>query len=126
MYQRLRRRGYQVFAVNPSADQVEGDTCYHDLASVPGGGDSVVIATKPRTAEATVRDCAELGIKRVWMHRGPGPGSVSHPAAEYGRQLGITVIEGGCPCMFSPTDDPGHNAMQFVLTLTGTAPRRVQ
>jgi predicted CoA-binding protein len=26
-----RQRGYAVFAVNPHADQVEGDTCYHDL-----------------------------------------------------------------------------------------------
>jgi len=47
-------------------------------------------------------ECADLGIKRVWMHRGPGAGSVSHPAAEYGRRHGITVIEGGCPCMFNP------------------------
>ena len=74
VYQRLRQRGYQVFAVNPNADHVEGDPCYHDLASVPGGVDWVLIGTKPETAEATMRECADLGIKRVWMHRGPGPG----------------------------------------------------
>ena len=73
---RLRQRGYQVFAVNPNADQVEGDTCYHDLKSVPGGVDWVLIGTKPQRAEATMRECADLGIKRVWMHRGPGAGSV--------------------------------------------------
>ena len=27
VYQRLRQRGYVVFAVNPEADQVEGDKC---------------------------------------------------------------------------------------------------
>ena len=125
VYQRLRQRGYQVFAVNPNADHVEGDPCYHDLASVPGGVDWVVIGTKPETTEATMRECADLGIKRVWMHRGPGRGSVSKAAAEYGRQHGITVIEGGCPCMFDPTADPGHKAMRFVFTLTGNVPRRV-
>ncbi len=125
VYQRLRQRGYQVFAVNPNADEVEGDTCYHDLASVPGGVDWVVIGTRPQTAEATMRECADLGIKRVWMHRGPGPGSVSPAAAEYGRRHGITVIEGGCPCMFNPTADPGHKAMRFVFTLTGNVPRHV-
>ena len=96
VYQRLRQRGYTVFAVNPQAGQVEGDTCYPDLASIPGGVDWVVIGTRPQTAEATIRECADLGITRVWMHRGPGAGSVSHSAAEYGRQHGITVIEGGC------------------------------
>jgi len=117
--------GYAVFAVNPNADQVEGDPCYRDLKSIPGGVDWVVIGTKPQAAEAIVRECADLGIKRVWMHRGPGAGSVSHSAAEYGRQCGITVIEGGCPCMFDPTSDPGHKAMRFVFTLTGNVPRRV-
>ena len=48
VYQRLRQRGYEVFAVNPNADQVEGGPCYHDLASVPGTVDWVVIGTKPR------------------------------------------------------------------------------
>ena len=33
VYQRLRQRGYEVFAVNPEADQVEGDQCYPDLTS---------------------------------------------------------------------------------------------
>ena len=125
VYQRLRQRGYTVFAVNPQAGQVEGDTCYPDLASIPGGVDWVVIGTRPQTAEATIRECADLGITRVWMHRGPGAGSVSHSAAEYGRQRGITVIEGGCPCMFGPTADPGHKAMRFVYTLTGNVPRHV-
>lgn len=30
VYKRLRDRGYEVFAVNPNADEVEGDRCYHD------------------------------------------------------------------------------------------------
>ena len=125
VYQRLRQRGYAVFAVNPEADRVEGDTCYPDLASIPGGVDWVVIGTRPQAAEATIRECADLGITRVWVHRGPGAGSVSPSAAEYGRQRGITVIEGGCPCMFGPTADPGHKAMRFVYALTGSVPRRV-
>jgi len=125
VYQRLRDRGYEVFAVNPNADEVEGDLCYHDLSSIPGGIDGVVIGTRPATAEITMRECAELGIKHVWMHRSFGTGSVSEAAAEYGRQQGITVIDGGCPLMFDPTADAGHKAMRFVCTLTGAVPRRV-
>lgn len=125
VYERLRGRGYDVFAVNPNADEVEGDRCYHDLRSIPGGVDAVVIGTRPETAEKTMRECAELGIKQVWMHRGPGSGSVSQKAADYGRQRGIAVIDGGCPCMFDPTADLGHKAMRFVFTLTGNVPKEV-
>lgn len=125
VYKRLRERGYEVFAVNPNAVEVEGDRCYPDLRSVPGGVDAVVIATRPEIAEETMRECVELGIEHVWMHRGPGAGSVSETAADYGRQRGISVIDGGCPCMFEPTADFGHKAMRFVFTLTGNVPRRV-
>jgi uncharacterized protein len=125
VYKRLRERGYEVFAVNPNADEVEGDRSYHDLRSIPGGVDGVVIATRPEIAEATMRECAELGIEHVWMHKGPGPGSVSPTAAEYGRRQGVTVIDGGCPCMFGPTADPGHKAMRVVLTLTRSVPRQI-
>ncbi len=125
VYKRMRERGYEVFAVNPNADQVEGDRCYPDLRSIPGGVEVVVIATRPETAESTMRECAELGIKHVWMHRLMGAGSVSQAATEYGRQHGITVIDGGCPLMFPPTSDGGHRVMRWMSTLAGNAPRQV-
>src|SRR3954454_13943418 len=80
VYKRLRERGYTVFAINPNADQVEGDTAYADLKSVPDGVEAVVIATSPEHAEDTVRECVALGIHEVWMHRGPGADSVSDAA----------------------------------------------
>lgn len=115
VFKRLRERGYEVYAVNPNTDAVEGGRSYHDLKSIPGGVDAVVIGTAPSRAEGTMRECAELGIKHVWMHRGPGAGSVSSAATEYGRQHGITVIDGGCPLMFEPTSDFGHKVMRLMF-----------
>lgn len=125
VYRRLRERGYEVFAVNPNAEEVEGDPAYHDLGSIAGGVEAVVIGTRPEHAEQTMRECADLGIKHVWMHRGPGTGSVSNSATAYGREHGIAVIDGGCPCMFGPTADFGHRAMRFVFTLNGNVPKEV-
>jgi predicted CoA-binding protein len=125
VYNRLRERGYEVFAVNPNAEEVEGDRAYPDLRSIPGGVDAVVIGTRPERAEEAMRQCDELGIAHVWMHRGPGAGSVSEPATRFGREHGITVIDGGCPCMFDPAADLGHKAMRLALTLTGKVPRQV-
>ena len=125
VYKRLRDRGYEVFAVNPNADAVEGDRAYHDLRSIPNGVEAVVIGTRPERADETMRECVDLGIEHVWMHRGPGGGSVSKTAAEYGRAHDIKVIDGGCPCMFDPTADFGHKAMRRLFTLTGNVPKQV-
>jgi uncharacterized protein len=123
IYKRLRERGYDVFAVNPNADEVEGDRAYKDLSSIPGGVEAVVIATRPKIAETTMHECAELGIKHVWMHWGSGGSSVSPAATAYGRQHGITVIDGGCPLMFGLTADFGHKILRRVLS--GHVPKQV-
>ena len=125
VYKRLKDRGYDVFAVNPNASVIEGDACYPDLHSIPGGVDAVVIATRPERAEATMRECAELGIKHAWMHRAFGQGSVCDDATVYGREHGITVIDGGCPLMFDPTADTPHKVMKFFFTRTGKVPKTV-
>lgn len=125
VYQRLRNRGYDVFAINPNAHQIEGDSCYPNVGTIPGGVDAVVIATRPEIANDVMKDCIAHGIRHVWMHRGVGSGSVSHAAAEMGRSEGIKVIEGGCPLMYAPTADPAHTVLKGVLSLVGRLPKAV-
>ena len=35
IYKKLKSKGYEVYAVNPLYDTVEGDPCYKDLSSLP-------------------------------------------------------------------------------------------
>jgi hypothetical protein len=125
VYTWLRTNGYEVFAVNPTVEEVEGDPAYPDLLAIPGGVDAVVIGTAPQHAQGTMEEASELGIDKVWMHRSFGGGSVSQTAADWGRERGMTVIDGGCPLMFAPAGDKGHKFMCRVLTWTGKVPRTV-
>ncbi len=125
VYRRLRERGYEVFAVNPNATEVEGDRAYPSLASVPVHVGAVVIATRPEHALSTMRECVDLHIDQVWMHRGIGGGSVSAEATRLGRANGFTVIDGGCPLMFDPVADRFHKTMRPLLTMTRKVPSSV-
>jgi predicted CoA-binding protein len=125
IYRRLRDAGHEVFAINPNATEVEGDTCYAAVTDIPGAVDGVVVVTAPDVAPAVVADCAAAGVPRVWLHRGMGPGSMSEEAVAACHQHGITVIPGGCPNMFGATSDPGHRAMLRVLQITSKVPRRI-
>jgi hypothetical protein len=80
--------------------------------TVPGGVEAVVIGTRPEAAEATMRECVELSITDVWMHRSFGVGSV-FAAAEYTRNH---RDRRRLPADVQPTADFGHKAMRFVLT----------
>ncbi len=121
IYRRLKARGYQVFPVNLHTSVVEGDACYPSLATIPGGVNAVVIVTRPRVTEEIVRQCAEGGVKHVWMHGSlvHGGNSVSDEAAAFCEAHGINVIAGGCPLMFGKTSDFGHRCMRLVMRVGG-------
>jgi predicted CoA-binding protein len=123
IYRRLKKTGHEVFAVNPHLQTFEGDRCYPDLRSIPGGVDGVVIVTRPEVTERIVHDCGDAGVRRVWMHQSIGKGtSVSPEAVEYCRQRDISVIAGACPMMYGEGVDVGHTCMRWVLGLTGNLP----
>jgi predicted CoA-binding protein len=124
IYRRLKASGHDVFPVNPNMPAFEGDRCYPDLRSIPGGVDGVVIVTRPATTQQIVSDCQSAGVRRVWMHQSAGKSasSVSPAAVEYCRQHGIDVIAGGCPMMYVQPVDFGHACMRWMLKLTGGLP----
>lgn len=127
IYRKLRQSGHTVYAVNPGLEKFGDDPCYPDLASIPEKVDGVVIVTRPEITEQIVRQCAELGIPRVWMHRSMEMlgSSVSDEAVEFCKHNGITVIPGGCPMMFQEPVDIGHKCMRWVLNITGKLPEQV-
>ena len=123
IYRKLRDGGYVVYPVNPRATRVEGDDCYTSLADIPGGIDAAVVVTHPDATPEVVRQCVDLGVRHVWMHRSFGQGSVSQEAVALCEENGIRVIPGGCPMMFLAPVDLGHRCMRWFLGLTGKLPR---
>jgi hypothetical protein len=124
IYRRLKRTGHDVFAVSPNLQSFDGDPCYPDVKSIPGGVDGAVIVTRPETTQRIVRDCGDAGVRRVWMHQSVATGSsVSPGAVEYCRQHDIAVIAGACPMMYGERVDFAHTCMRWMLGLTGGLPR---
>ena len=123
VYRKLKSSGYEVFAVNPNAAEVEGDPCYPDLASVPEPVDGVVVVAHPRVGAEIVRQCGDRGVGRVWFHRSFGTGSVSGEAVRECEARGITPIVGGCPLMFCEPVDWGHRCMRWWLQRRSRVPR---
>jgi uncharacterized protein len=125
IFQKLRRPGREVFAVNPNAEEIEGEKCYPNLTAIGGGVEGVVIASPPASAEAIVRECAQLGVQWVWMHRSVDQGSYSDVAAALAREKGIRLIPAGCPMMYCEPVDFAHKCMRWIFGVTGRLPASV-
>jgi uncharacterized protein len=122
IFKKLRDSGYEVFAVNPNATEVEGAKCYPAIGAIPGDIDGVIVATRPEMAPSVVRQCADKGVKRVWFHRAFGQGSVSQEAFAACAAAGIEAIEGGCPLMYIEPVDSGHKCFRWILRVLGKVP----
>jgi predicted CoA-binding protein len=123
IYRRLKKTGHDVFAVNPNMLTFDGQQCYPDLRSIPGGVDGAVVITRPEITDQIVRDCSNAKVPRVWMHESIAKGSsVSPGAVEYCRQHDISVIAGACPMMYGEGVDFGHACQRWMLGITGRLP----
>jgi predicted CoA-binding protein len=115
VFRKLRASGYEVFAINPKASEVEQVKCYPDLATIPGALDGVVVATHPRDSVSVVRQALDRGVRRIWFHRSIGQGSVSREAVEICAKNGIRCIAGGCPLMYCQPVDFAHRCLRAWL-----------
>jgi hypothetical protein len=89
--------------------------------------DGVVIITKPAITEDVVKECAELGITRVWMHKGidTKAHSVSDEAVDFCHKHHITTIPGGCPMMYCRHADFGHRLFRWIQGVSKKLPKEI-
>jgi predicted CoA-binding protein len=92
VYEDLKNAGYEVYAVNPNAQEILGDKSYSRLENLPIKPDVVDIVVPPKVTEHTVETCKRLGIKKVWMQ----PGSESEKAIRFCEKNDVDVVYGVC------------------------------
>ena len=54
IYRSLKKKGYNVFPINPNAEKIEGDNCCPDLLSLPEKIGAVIINVHPEETEKVV------------------------------------------------------------------------
>jgi predicted CoA-binding protein len=113
LFRELLRRGYDMVPVNPIGGSMEGLRCWQRVQDIVPPVEGALLMTPPDLTEQVVKDCAEAGITRVWMHRGIGPGAVSATAVAFCRVRGMSVVAGACPYMFLPRSGLVHRVHGF-------------
>jgi predicted CoA-binding protein len=82
-------RGYEVFPVNPHADQIEGLKAYPDLASVPVQQlDRISVYLPPEIGIRLLEEIKRRGASEVWFN----PGSDSPELVALAHRLGLEII----------------------------------
>ena len=88
----LLDRDFEVIPVNPKYDEILGQKCYPDLASIPTPVDIVDLFQRPDRIPMFVDQAIEIGAKVVWMQLG----IVNEEAAQKARDAGLEVVMDRC------------------------------
>jgi uncharacterized protein len=124
LFKELCRRGYDVVPVNPYIPQVDGRECFAHVWDIFPPVEGALLMTSPDVTNEIVRDCAEAGIRRVWMYQARGQGAVSGNALAFCWENGIEAVAGECPFMYLGHPGAIHALHGFVRKITGNYPRR--
>ena len=115
VFKELQKRGYKVFPVNQGLDIFENQQCHNTLSEIIDPLDGVVIITGPKGAKKAIRECIDLGIKKVWLY----PGSKCDEAINLAKENKIELIHKACPLLYlEPVRFP-HSLHRWMVKVFG-------
>lgn len=125
LFEKFTRLGYDIVPVNPNVPEIMGRRCYARLQDIQPAPEAALLLTSPSVTNSVVHDCAETGIRHIWMYRGGGQGAVSDEAVAFCREHQINVIPGQCPFMFLRPVTGIHWCHRLIFKIKGAYPRMV-
>ena len=98
IYRDLKRKGFPVYAVNPSRTTVDGDPAYATLADLPEAPTVVNLVVPPEETLKVLEEARELGYTDVWVQ----PGAESSRVLEYLEDGGFNYLANACIMVSAP------------------------
>lgn len=92
IYKRLKEKGYEVYAVNPMYDIVDGDPCYNSLTDLPKVPEVIDMVVSPKRAIPVIEEAAMLGVKYVWFQPHTYDGEVLKLTEEKGIEMVLDCV----------------------------------
>lgn len=90
IYRHMKNKGYEVYAVNPKCETVEGDKCYRDLSSLPKIPEVLDMVVSPKRGKPFLEEAARLGIRYIWLQ----PGTCDDELLNKVCELGLEAVQG--------------------------------
>jgi predicted CoA-binding protein len=78
---------YELYLVNPTISEIDGDKVYPSLADLPVVPDMVDVFRRNEHLHSVLRDTIEIGAKTLWLQQGLTDDEVARDGAAAGLQV---------------------------------------
>jgi len=114
-YNGLKKTGKAVYAVDLGGAEVEGDTSYPDLSSLPGRVEAAVLELPKNETAEWVGRAADAGCTAVWIHQQTD----TPEALELAEKRGLEVCAGNCAVMYVTPGMSFHAPHRWIWKMIG-------
>lgn len=121
IFKELREKGFELYPINPNADEIQGVKCYKSVKELPEDVKHLHITTRKSETEALVKEAIEMGIEMIWIQQG----SQTPEALETLQKAGIPLIYKKCIMMFADPVKSIHGFHRSLVKLFGGYPKMV-
>lgn len=115
--------GYEIIPVNPLAEEIGEKKSYKSVKDISPKPERVIMLLPADKTEQAMIDCAEAGIKDVWMHNHLMKGVQNTKAIYQAEKNGMNLITGFCPMMFLENGMFLHKLHGGIFKLLGAYPQ---
>ena len=121
IFKELREKGFELYPINPNADEIQGVKCYRSVNELPDDVKYLHVTTKKSETEAVVKEASEKGIEIIWIQQG----SQTPEAIAAAEKAGIPLIFKKCIMMFAEPVKSIHGFHRSIVRLFGGYPKMV-
>jgi len=92
IYNDLKRKGYQVYAINPRATTIEGDKSYKSIEDLDIEPDIFNFVVPAKIGFEILQDAVAMGFDNFWFQ----PGAESNEISEFLKKRDKTFLVNAC------------------------------
>jgi len=114
VFKLFRHKGFNVFPINPEAEEIDGVACFKSINDIPAKGKNLLIVTPQNATEDVMKNAITKGYERIWIQQK----SETPIALKMAKDNNIKLIKDRCVFMFLEPEG-GHAFHRFVFKLFG-------
>ena len=119
VFDEMKKNGYNVIPINPSTNEIDGQTCYQEIDKLPESIDSLLIATPKDQTDKILRKAINKGIKNIWVQQHSNTDQTLEIAEEYDKE----IIHKKCIFMFAEPVAGFHKFHRTLVKVFGQLPK---
>jgi uncharacterized protein len=119
VFKHLREKGFEVYPINPAADEIAGVPCFRSVGALPLNVHNLLVVTPKKETKEVVAEAIAKGIDNIWIQQM----SDTPEALELARSRPVNLVAGECIFMHVNPVTSIHKFHRAVRKFFGRFPK---